>query len=222
MKMVEEISMLCESHELAWDAGTGNGQLAASLAEHFKQVEASDISEKQLAGAVQKDNIHYFISDSTKTHLEDHSVDLVTVAQAIHWFDFEKFYAEVRRVLKKDGIIAVIGYGIMNAEPKVNNIILDFYNNVLGGYWDKERKLIDESYATIPFPFKELKLNSYSIPYTWNIDQLMGFFSTWSALQHYIKTNNHNPLIELKERFLATNVTEFIIEFPLFCRVGRT
>lgn len=219
--MVEEISSLCNTHDLAWDAGTGNGQLAALLSPLFKKVEASDISEKQLAGAIQKQNIHYFISDSTSTRLKEDSVDLVTVAQAIHWFDFEKFYAEVNRVLKKDGVIALIGYGLMRSHPKVNAIIEDLYYNILGSYWDAERKMVDESYANIPFPFHEIMIDSYSIPYTWNVDQLVGFFSTWSALQHYRKKNNHDLLPMLHKRFAETGFNEFEIDFPLFARVGR-
>ncbi len=219
--MVEEISALCTSHELAWDAGTGNGQLASLLAEHFNHVEASDISEKQLSGAIQKNNIHYFISDSTSTPLNDHSVDLVTVAQAVHWFDFEKFYGEINRVLKTDGVIALIGYGLMRSHPKVNAIIEDLYYNILGSYWDAERKMVDDSYVHIPFPFREIKIASYTVPYTWTIDQLVGFFSTWSALQHYKKINNHDLLPMLHKRFMETGFNEFEIEFPLFARVGR-
>lgn len=219
--MIEEVSSLCNSHDLAWDAGTGNGQLAASLSPLFKKVEASDISEKQLAGAIQKPNIHYFISDSTSTQLNENSVNLVTVAQAVHWFDFEKFYGEVNRVLKSDGIIALIGYGLMRSHPKVNGIIDELYYNILGSYWDAERKMVDEAYTNIPFPFNEIKISSYSIPYSWNVNQLVGFFSTWSALQHYRKKNNHDLLPTLHKQFIETGFNEFEIEFPVFTRVGR-
>lgn len=219
--LIHEIVSLCSDHQVAWDAGTGNGQFAVLLAGYFEKVIASDISEKQLANATQKPNIEYKINDSTQTDFADHSVDLVTVAQAVHWFNFEKFYAEVNRVLKKDGIIAIVGYGLPVAVPEVNEIILDFYNNTLGAYWDKERKLVDESYKTIPFPFHEIQMREHSIPYTWNIDQLIGFFSTWSALQHYIRKTGNDPLPLLREQFLGTGLEEFKVEFPVFCRIGR-
>jgi ubiquinone/menaquinone biosynthesis C-methylase UbiE len=219
--LVEEISSLCAHHDLAWDAGTGNGQLAVMLAEHFKHVTGTDISEKQLANAAKKSNIDYSISDSKTTAFKDHSVDLVTVAQAVHWFDFDAFYAEVKRVLKKNGVIALIGYGVMRSDRATDAIIQDFYHNIVGPYWDQERRLIDEAYVTIPFPFKEIGLKKYNMHYSWNIDQLMGYFSTWSALQHYLKKTAHDPLPELKERFVATGHKKFELDFPLFFRIGK-
>lgn len=219
--LVHDIVSLCTAHELAWDAGTGNGQFAVMLSKYFERVVGTDISEKQLTNATRKANIEYEINDSTATHFSRHSVDLITVAQAVHWFNFEKFYAEVNRVLKKDGILALVGYGLMTAEPAVEEIILDFYNNVLGGYWDNERRMVDESYRTIPFPFREIQLREYSMPYTWNIDQLIGYFSTWSALQHYVAKNNNDPLPLLKQRFQNTGLSAFSIAFPIFYRVGR-
>jgi len=219
--LIQEIISICPSLNLAWDAGTGNGQFANLLAPYFTRVVATDISEKQLANAVLKPNIEYSLSDSLHIHIADHHADLVTVAQAVHWFKFDEFYKEVRRVLKKDGILAIIGYGLMNAEPKVNDIILDFYNNTLRGCWDEERRYIDEEYKTIPFPFEELHLKKYSMPYTWNIDQLVGFFSTWSGLQNYIQKNNRDPLPELRPLFLGTGLTEFKVEFPVFGRFAR-
>lgn len=219
--LIQEIISLCPSLNLAWDAGTGNGQFANLLSPYFARVVATDISEKQLANAVQKPNIEYSISDSTTVNIADHHCDLVTVAQAVHWFNFDKFYAEVRRVLKKDGMLALISYGLLHSEPKVNEIILDFYNNTLRNCWDPERRYIDEEYKTIPFPFEEIRLKPHSMPYTWNIDQLIGFFSTWSGLQHYIKKHNRDPLPELRERFLNTGLTAFNVEFPIFGRVAR-
>lgn len=219
--LIHDIVSLCSDHHLAWDAGTGNGQFAVLLSDYFENVIASDISEKQLANAAQKENIRYTINDSTQTDLADHSVDLITVAQAVHWFSFEKFYSEAKRVLQKDGIIALVGYNLPVAVPEVNDILLDFYNNTVGSYWDKERRMVDESYRNIPFPFDEIQIGKHSIPYTWNIDQLIGYISTWSALQHYRKRNNKDPLPLLKEQFLGTGHTEFNVEFPVFCRIGR-
>jgi ubiquinone/menaquinone biosynthesis C-methylase UbiE len=219
--LIEEIISLCPSLNLAWDAGTGNGQFANLLSPYFARVVATDISENQLSNAVQKPNIEYSISDSVHINMADHHCDLVTVAQAFHWFKFEEFYAEVRRVLKKDGILALVSYGLMNAEPKVNDIVLDFYNNTLRDCWDPERRYIDEEYKTIPFPFDEIHLKKYSMPYTWNIDQLIGFFSTWSGLQHYIAKNGKDPLPELREKFLATGLSEFHVDFPIYTRVTR-
>jgi ubiquinone/menaquinone biosynthesis C-methylase UbiE len=220
--LLQELISLCPSLDLAWDAGTGNGQFANLLSPYFARVVATDISEKQLTNAVQKPNIQYALSDSTHVSIADHSADIVTVAQAVHWFNFEKFYAEVRRVLKNNGILALVSYGLIHSDPKVNEIIVDFYNNTLHGCWDPERRYVDEEYRTIPFPFEEIPLKKHGMSYTWNVDQLTGYFSTWSALQHYKKKNNdHDPLPELRQRFLNTGLTEFNVEFPVFGRVAR-
>ncbi len=128
----------------AWDCATGNGQVASSLAERFEKVYATDISEGQLSKAIQKPNLEYKIEAAEKTSFDDSMFDLVTVAQAIHWFDFEKFYSEVKRTLKPEGIIAVIGYTLPKIDDEVDEILNNFYENILDGYWDKERKYIDE------------------------------------------------------------------------------
>ncbi len=219
--LIQELISICPSLNLVWDAGTGNGQFANLLAPYFARVVATDISEKQLSYAVRKPNIEYSISDSTSVNIADHQCDLITVAQAVHWFNFEKFYAEVRRVMKKDGVLALVSYGLMNSEPKVNDIILDFYNNTLHDCWDSERRFIDEEYKTIPFPFKEIHLKKYSMPYIWDIDQLIGFFSTWSGLQHYIAKYGVDPLPELRQSFLGTGLTSFPVDFPIYTRIAR-
>lgn len=219
--LIHELISLCPSHNLAWDVGTGNGQFANLLSTHFARIVASDISEKQLSNAVHKPNIEYAISDSTKVNIADHSCDLVTVAQAVHWFNFDKFYSEVKRVLKKDGIIALVSYGLFRSDKKTEEIIDHFYTVTLADCWEPERKYVDESYRTIPFPFEEIEFKLVSKKYIWNIDQLIGYFSTWSGLQKYIRTTNQDPLPGLRQKFLATGRTEFDVEFPIFGRIGR-
>src|SRR2546428_4753450 len=136
----------------AWDCGTGNGQVATELAKQFEHVYASDISEEQIANAVKKNNIEYKVEPAEKTSFQPEFFDLITIAQAIHWFDFEEFYKEVNRVLKPNGVIAVIGYYLTNIDPDTDKIIHHFYKNILSSYWDAERRYIDELYQTIPFP----------------------------------------------------------------------
>lgn len=220
--LVDQIISLCPGRNLAWDAGTGNGQFANLLAPHFDRIIATDISEQQLSNAVRRSNIEYSPGDSTQVNLADHSCDLVSVAQAVHWFNFKKFYAEVKRVLKKDGIIALASYGLFRSDRKTEEIIDHFYTVTLANCWEPERKYVDEQYRNLPFPFEEIEFKPVSKKYTWNIDQMIGYFSTWSGLQKYIRTTNHNPLPELREKFLATGRREFDVEFPIFGRIGRT
>ncbi len=183
-----------KNFETALDVATGNGQAASVLADRFTKVYATDISKKQLDNAIKKENIFYLVESAEQFSFADNYFDLITVAQAIHWFDFEKFYAEVNRTLKKDGLIVVIGYGLIRVDDKVNSIIDHFYKNIIGSYWDKERKYIDEEYCTIPFPFKEIESPKLFIEYEWNLDHFLNYLQTWSAVQHYITANNINPV----------------------------
>lgn len=209
--------------DAALDSATGNGQVAVVLADRFKEVHATDISEKQLSHAPKKANISYKAEAAEQTQFADDYFDLITIAQAIHWFKFEEFYKEVKRILKPGGMIAVIGYGVMNVNDKVEPWLRHYYKDITGPYWDKERKYIDEAYTTIPFPFKEMTTPSFVMEYEWNRDQFVGYLNTWSSVQHYIKQNGEHPLSEeLLQQLFAVwpdNVS-YTVKFPLLLRVG--
>ena len=213
---------LCRHKDTAWDCGTGNGQVALALAKTFRKVYATDISEQQIKNAIQQDNIIYAVERAEHTLFADNSFDLVTVAQAIHWFDFDNFYKEVNRTIKAGGVLAVIGYGLIHAEPGINSIIQHFYYNVIGSYWDKERKYIDENYTTIPFPFNEQKAPQLTNSFEWTLDDLLGYFATWSAVQHYKKANNDDPITIIKaelEKQWQPGILKKV-EFPILLRVA--
>lgn len=206
----------------AWDCGTGNGQVASELAEKFKKVFASDISENQLQEANLKDNITYFLGRSEETDFVDNSFDLITVAQAVHWFDLESFYKEAIRVAKPNAVIAVWGYNLLNISTEVDRIIGKFYNDTLSDYWDAERKLVEDEYKSIPFPFKEFEVPKFEIVVNWNLEQLLGYLNSWSSVQNYIVANGINPVDELEielEPFWRTD-TITSIRFRVFARVG--
>lgn len=215
-------SLLTEQHT-AWDCATGNGQVARELAKHFTHVFATDISENQLKHAVKKENITYLMEDSEKSSFPDNTFDLITVAQAIHWFNFEAFNAEVKRTLKPGGIFAVFGYGVMHIDRQVDAVIHKLYKEILGGYWDTERRHIDEGYLNIPFPFQELSVPNLSIKTTWDFDQLIGYLNTWSALQHYKKANDDiSPLDSIMpELEVAWGGGEKEVNFPILLKVGK-
>jgi ubiquinone/menaquinone biosynthesis C-methylase UbiE len=223
-EVLEFILSQVSSKNSAWDCGTGNGQLAAKLSLFFQTVHATDISENQIANAVKKDNITYQVVSAEDAPFGENSFDLITVAQAIHWFDFDKFYNKVRFTLKPDGILAVLGYNLMTIDAQCDKIIRHLYSDILGDtYWDKERKYLDEQYQTIPFPFEEITAPEFSQKVNWNLDELIGYLNTWSAVQHYIKANGTNPVDEIRRRF-----EEFWEEdekkevcFPTLLRIGR-
>ncbi|MDZ7647171.1 MAG: class I SAM-dependent methyltransferase [Cytophagales bacterium] len=151
--------------EIAWDSGTGNGQAARVLSNRFKKVLATDISSKQLEQADKASSISYSIAVE-KTEFANSSIDLITVAQAMHWFDLDKFYQEVNRVAKPDALLAIWGYGLLRIDPAIDSLVTDFYKSVVGPYWNKQRKLIDEAYQAIPFPFNEIETPKFEISFT--------------------------------------------------------
>jgi ubiquinone/menaquinone biosynthesis C-methylase UbiE len=214
---------LVKTKDKAWDCGTGNGQVAQELSKHFKEVYATDISEKQIKNAIQRANIFYKVESAERTSFLDKSFDLITVAQAIHWFDFDAFYKEVTRVIKPNGILAVIGYGLLSINKDTDAIINRFYREVTGPYWDKERKYIDEHYQTIPFPFKEIESPQLYNTYEWSLEQLIGFLDTWSAVQHFIKANKQNPVeFVYKDLQQAWGITSTkTVRFPILLRIGK-
>lgn len=213
-----------QAFDLAWDVGTGNGQTAVKLADHFTKVFATDISENQLANATQRPNIVYKKEPAEASSLESGSVDLVTIAQAIHWFDFDNFYKEVRRVAKPGGIIAAFTYSLLQVENRqVNDLIDHFYWNDTHAYWDEERKYVDDGYRTIPFPFKEIEAPAFGMHYEWNSGQLLGYLNTWSASLHYHKKTGRT----LTQDFLEDKLSAVIapgetikITFPIHMRIG--
>ncbi|MHC2992993.1 SAM-dependent methyltransferase [Pontibacter sp. HJ8] len=208
----------------AWDCGTGNGQVAARLAESFEEVYATDISEQQLAHAIRTPNIRYQVSRAEQTKLPDRSVQLITIAQALHWFDFGHFYQEVNRVAAPGAVVAALCYGLLQISPEMDEHIGTFYQQTLGPYWDKERELIDEAYATIPFPFEEMAAPAFTMHYSWNLEELTGYFNTWSSVQKYIRARQENPVTELAEKlkpYWGDETEKKTITFDLHMRIGR-
>lgn len=215
---------LVKDKQAAWDCGTGNGQIARELSGFFNRVYATDISKAQLDNAFKADNIFYKRECAETTDFPDSIFDLITVGQAIHWFDFDSFYTEVRRTLKPEGILAVIGYGLMTADTNTNEIINRLHHDIVGPYWDEERKYIDEEYQTIPFPFKEIKAPVFKNEFDWTFEQLIGYLNTWSAVQHYIRSNGQNPIDLVYEDLQESwqyNPNKTVV-FPILLKVGAT
>jgi ubiquinone/menaquinone biosynthesis C-methylase UbiE len=197
-ELFDYLASLTKNHSLAWDCGTGNGQSALQLVEYFEKVYATDPSEQQIKNAIQDPKITYKVESAEQTDLEDQSVDLITVAQAVHWFDFDQFYAEVKRVLKMDGVIAVWAYGVPSISPEIDPIIRNFHDHVVGEFWQKENKLIDNEYETVPFPFQISSTPSFQIQKQWTMNELLGHFRTWSATQKFIDKFERDPIEELR------------------------
>ena len=207
--------------DTAWDAGTGNGQVAGDLAKRFLKVLATDISLKQLENAYPGKNIIYSQTGEV-TNFPEKSIDLITVGQAIHWFDRDKFYQEVRRVAKPGAILALWGYGLLNINKEIDSHVKHFYTQIVGPYWDKERKLIDERYQTISFSFEEIKTPELQFSFLWSLEELQGYLGTWSSVQKYILANGINPADELIKTIQPFwRLEPQMVNFPLFLRIGK-
>jgi SAM-dependent methyltransferase len=216
-------SQCCE-HALAWDCGTGNGQAALDLTPHFSAIHATDLSAEQLSHATPHPKICYHAAPAEESGLPARSVDLVTVAQALHWFRHDAFYAEVIRVLKPGGVFAAWTYRLLDAEPAINDCIAHFHGHTVGPWWPPERRWVDEGYRTLPFPFDEIASPMFVIERAWTLVQLLDYLRTWSATQRYLKERGSDPTLELAQQLAplwGDPEQEKVVRWPLALRCGR-
>lgn len=198
--LFDYLSQIVTNHETAWDCATGNGQTAVSLAALFDKVIATDASEQQIAAATPMENIEYQVAVAEQTSLATESVDLVTVSQALHWFDLERFFTEVDRVLKPGGILAVWSYGIHSVTSDIDTLVDELYRFTLSGYWTPERIMVEQGYYGIKFPFKSLTTPDFSLTVEWSQAQLEAYLRSWSATEKYIKDKGIDPVTILSPR----------------------
>jgi ubiquinone/menaquinone biosynthesis C-methylase UbiE len=219
------LASLTPEHSLAWDCGTGNGQAAIGLAQYFDKVHATDASAEQIAHAHVHPNVEYHVESAEHVSLGASSADLVTVAVAIHWFNFEEFYREVKRVLKPNGVLAVWTYNLTEISPEIDKLIEKYYFEILAGFWPERIRYLEQRYETIPFPFEEITPPSFVMEMNWNLVQFAGFLDSWSATQRYKTQRGDHPLDLLWDKLLAAwgdeNKTR-LVRWPLHFRIGRS
>lgn len=223
--LYRELLKWVQKRDCCWDCGTGNGQVASALSPYFRTVCATDISQKQIQYAGNRDNIVFKVERAENTSFADNQFDLITVAQAIHWFDITAFQKEVRRVAKTGCLLAVWGYGLLRVSPAVDELMDYFYKEVVGSYWDKERRHIDASYKTIDLDFQSISIDSdFAITVQWDLNHLQGYLNTWSSVQNYVERNDgENPVDDLMERLSPVwGKTELKnVNFPIFIKASR-
>ncbi|MCO6486973.1 MAG: class I SAM-dependent methyltransferase [Phaeodactylibacter sp.] len=221
--LYEALYAMLPRYQRAWDCGTGNGQVAVMLAGRFREVLATDLSARQIQHAPQRENISYLVQAAEHGVFPRRHFDLVTVGQAIHWFDFGRFYAVVRRVLRPAGVIAVFGYGLLKIEGPAGEAVRHFHQNIVGPYWDSERRYIDEAYRTIPFPFEETPFPCLEMAYRWDLEHLTGYLNTWSAVRHFEQKRGYNPVAFFRKDLEQAwgGKGEQVARFPLIGRLGR-
>ena len=223
--LFDYLTTLAPRTSLVWDCACGNGQATVDLAERFERVVATDASREQVASAIRNPKVEYRVAPAEQSGLPDESVGLITVAQALHWFDLQRFYAEARRVLNSNGVLAAWAYGVNEVEGEaINELVQDYYSNIVGPYWPPERKLVEEGYRGMPFPFTEIAPPTFRMEARWTLEQLQGYFSTWSATNRFIRATGRNPLetlsADLSRVWGDRNSTRLVV-WPLTLRLGR-
>ena len=211
-----------QGRSCAWDCGTGNGQVAQRLAHTFAKVHATDISSEQLQLAHQLDNIVYTLSPAEKTDFADRQFDLITVAQAIHWFDLKAFYGEVQRTAKTGSLLAVWGYSSPRTNSMIDPLFEHFYSEIVGPYWDDARKMVEDHYANLSFPFKQIPCPEFIIEDHWTLDRFAGYLSSWSATRTYVRVHGIDPVPEFRSKlssFWRENEVKRVT-FPVFMKLG--
>lgn len=219
-----DLAALCPQHDEAWDCGTGNGQAAVGLADHFRHVTATDASAQQIGQAELNPNVSYRVATEQQSGLADSSVDLVTVAQALHWFDTAAFFAEVQRVLKPQGVIAVWCYNLSQLGEPFDAVIHRYYAETVGPYWPPERVLVEQGYRTIPFPFAELPVPVAAMQQELTLDGLLNYLGTWSATNRFEQAQGFSPLRPLEKELIplwGDREAPRMVTWPLAIRVGR-
>jgi ubiquinone/menaquinone biosynthesis C-methylase UbiE len=219
------LSDLCEHHDCAWDCATGNGQAAVSCANHFLRVEATDISTEQIQHCIIHPKVHYGLSPAERTAFGDRSFDLIMVAQAIHWFDTELFFKEVDRVLKPNGILATWGYGFLEIEKEIDDVIAEYLLQPIDRFWASGNRQVMEGYRELSLPYNKIPTpNSFHMSVRWDLSQLLAYFRTWSAVKRYFSELGDDPLAYLEPALkLKWNdpATVKLVQMPLFLKTSR-
>ena len=218
------LTELCQHRQKAWDCATGNGQCAVALAEFFDQVIATDASQKQLENAKLHSRVQYCLAPAEESGLDADSLDLITVAQALHWFRIDDFWNEVRRTLHSGGVIAVWCYAFLEVAPTIDALLNRFYSEIVGPYWDLERKLVEDGYSSISFPFAEIETPPFAIETSWSLSHLLGYLRSWSATQKFMAVNGRDPTELIAAQLAAAwgdRSQMRPVKWPLSVRVGR-
>lgn len=222
--LFEWLASLCARRELAWDCATGNGQAAIGLTAHFARVVATDASAQQIDRATPHERVTYRVAPRESSGLEGGSVDLVTVAQALHWLDLDHFYAEVRRVGAPGAVLAAWCYNLFSIDARLDPVVNRFAFEAVGPYWPAERALVAGEYRTLPFPFLEMDVPRFAMEERWDLDRVIGYLGTWSAVRRYREATGADPIETLRpelERAWGDPSAAKTVRWPLGIRVGR-
>ena len=213
-----------DRHDLAWDCGTGNGQAALGLAEHFARVVATDRSSEQLRHATPHPRIEYREEPAELSGLADHSADLVTAAAAVHWLDLPAFGAEVRRVARPGAALAVWTYHPARVSAPLQEVLRRFYWDLLKPWFAPQTDLVDAGYATLELPGEPIAAPAFDVVVEWDLAELREFLASFSGVQAYLRERGEDPLELVAgelEAVWGEPRTRRVLRWPLSLRVQR-
>jgi len=222
--VVDYLADQAAHRDLAWDAGCGSGQLSTLLAARFDRIIATDPSAAQIAQARPHPQVQYQQASAEASGLDAASADLAVAAQAAHWFDLPRYYAEVRRVVHPGGVVALLAYGVVHVERDLASMVDRFYWQTLAGFWPQERRIVEEGYRTLPFPFTELEAPAFAMTATWSLPELLGYVRTWSAVQAIERERGGDPYAGFARALTAAwgdPATRRDVRWDLAVRAGR-
>jgi SAM-dependent methyltransferase len=223
-ELFQYLASLTERHDVAWDCATGNGQAALSLVNYFEKVIATDISKEQIVNAAEHKRIKYKVCQAENSGIESGTVNLVTVASAVHWFRLNDFFTEVHRVIAPGCVIAVWTYHVGYIEPPFDNLFLSFYKEIISPYFADGAKLVDEKYSTIKLPGTLINNRNFFVSANWKLPDLLNFINSWSGTQEYRKAKGKNPVdhIDTELRKLWGDPEKYrTLQWPLFIKISR-
>jgi SAM-dependent methyltransferase len=222
-ELIAWVAGLPQGRRLAWDCATGNGQAAALLADYFERVVATDASRTQLHAATRAPRVCYAVALAERVPLAVGQVDLITVAQALHWFDLTRFLAEIDRIAAPGAALAIWGYARLRTSPAIDAVIDRFHDETVGPYWSAERKLVDEGYRSFALPMAEAPAPSLAIEASLTLPELLGYLRTWSAVGKYLSVHGTDPVAALEPELAACWGEHAVrrVAWPLFVRAGR-
>lgn len=222
-ELYELIKSVTRNHNTVWDCACGNGQISIDISEYFTLVEGSDINENQILNATKRKNINYSVQNSESTNYMNDYFDVVCVGQALHWFCSDKFFDEVKRVLKKDGFFFCWGYSFFKISNELDEIIEKEFFKVIDSFWSDKNRVLHDKYSNIDFPFEKIEIPVIKMIEHWNLNQLMAYLNTWSAVKICNEKNNID-IVDLLENKLVNywNESEIKkIEMEFFVYGGK-
>lgn len=227
-ELIDYLADVAEGHALAWDAGCGSGQLSRLLARRFHRVVATDASPEQISAAGDHPRVEFTCATAEDPGLPSGVADLSVAAQAAHWFDLERFYAQVRRITRPGGAVALVSYGLMSVDadtdPAMDRTLRRFYTEVLGPHWPPGRRHVEAGYRSLPFPFPELEPPPLEIHRNWSLEPLLGYVETWSAVRSLERGGGKREWKAFRQelaRLWGPSGVERPVRWPLALRVGR-